>query len=389
MALKFLVPDVFTERLLNVVYSYGACKDEISIVLDPLKSVEFTTPDGKVLGGETAAVRCLAGQGTRASQLLGNTNEDRCRIAEILSLTRGMSEELLDSQIEAFNKWLERRTFLVGTTVTIADLVLFAHLSKIIADFPVAQHVHYCNVLRWYENIHYLVNGEYLGFPNVGSLVQKGKLALVQEPGKNTKPAVQEKKNANQGLEKPEQAKEVKKKGKRESNNNQGKILNSDGHLKSKPAKKTAATKEDPTVDWLDIRVGKIKTIGPHPNADSLYVEEIDLGEDQPRTVVSGLRKFVTEDAMRGRLVAVVCNLKPAKMRDVMSHGMVLCASSEDHSAVDPIIVPDGSTIGSRIMVDGYSREPEAQINPKKKIFERIAPDMRVDKGMYFYLAVA
>lgn len=64
--------------------------------------------------------------------------------------------------------------------------------------------------------------------------------------------------------------------------------------------------------------------MGRHPNADSLYVEEIDLGEPSgPRQVVSGLVKFVPEERMAGRRVLVVCNLKPAKMRDVMSYGMV------------------------------------------------------------------
>ena len=128
--------------------------------------------------------------------------------------------------------------------------------------------------------------------------------------------------------------------------------------------------------------MGKILSVGPHPDADSLYVEQIDLGEAEPRTVVSGLRKFVSEEAMTNRLVAVVCNLKPAKMRGILSTGMVLCASNDDHTAVDPILIPEGSKIGSRIMVEGYRRDAEEQINPKKKIFERIAPDMRVANGM-------
>ena len=134
-------------------------------------------------------------------------------------------------------------------------------------------------------------------------------------------------------------------------------------------------------MDYLDIRVGKIVEVGPHPDADSLYVEKIDLGEAEPRTVVSGLRKFVSEADMLNRTVAVVCNLKPAKMRGILSTGMVLCASNEDHTAVDPILIPEGSTVGSRIMVEGYGREAEEQINPKKKIFERVAPDMRVGGG--------
>ncbi len=39
--------------------------------------------------------------------------------------------------------------------------------------------------------------------------------------------------------------------------------------------------------------------------------------------VISGLVKFVPMEEMQGRLVVVICNLKPAKMRDVMSFGMV------------------------------------------------------------------
>lgn len=42
---------------------------------------------------------------------------------------------------------------------------------------------------------------------------------------------------------------------------------------------------DEPTVDMLDIRVGQIVKVEQHPNADSLYVEEIDLGEDKPRQV--------------------------------------------------------------------------------------------------------
>ena len=142
-----------------------------------------------------------------------------------------------------------------------------------------------------------------------------------------------------------------------------------------------ASADSGPSVDVLDLRVGVITKIGPHPNADSLYVEEIDVGEEQPRQVVSGLRKFVTEEKMINRKVVVVCNLKPAKMRDVMSYGMVLCASNDDHTAVDPIDPPQGAVIGERVMFEGFSAAPETQLNPKKKIFEKIAPFLVTDAG--------
>ena len=88
---------------------------------------------------------------------------------------------------------------------------------------------------------------------------------------------------------------------------------------KEKPAKeKKEVKKEDePPVDIgrLDLRVGHIRKASKHPDADSLYVEEIDCGEEKPRQVISGLVKFIPEAEMQDRLVVVLCNLKPSKMR--------------------------------------------------------------------------
>ena len=95
-------------------------------------------------------------------------------------------------------------------------------------------------------------------------------------------------------------------------------------------AGKSAPVAEDVIPSRLDIRVGKIVEVSRHPDAESLYVEKIDLGEAVPRTIVSGLVNFVPEAEMKDRMVVVLCNLKPAKMRGVESKGMVLCASRED-----------------------------------------------------------
>jgi tRNA-binding EMAP/Myf-like protein len=53
----------------------------------------------------------------------------------------------------------------------------------------------------------------------------------------------------------------------------------------------------------------------------------IFAGESSPRTIVSGLVNYVPIEDMQNRMVVVLCNLKPAKMRGVESNGMVLCAS--------------------------------------------------------------
>ena len=76
-----------------------------------------------------------------------------------------------------------------------------------------------------------------------------------------------------------------------------------------------------------------LRTASKHPDADALYVEEIDCGEEKPRTVISGLVKFIPEPEMQDRLVVVLCNLKPSKMRGILSEAMVMCASTPEKVA--------------------------------------------------------
>lgn len=70
-----------------------------------------------------------------------------------------------------------------------------------------------------------------------------------------------------------------------------------------------------------------------HEAADRLYCEEIDVGEGEPRAIASGLREHCTLEEMQGRLVLVVCNLRPAKLAGFTSNGMVLAAKSADGKA--------------------------------------------------------
>jgi len=130
----------------------------------------------------------------------------------------------------------------------------------------------------------------------------------------------------------------------------------------------------------LDIRVGTIVDVKQHPDADALYVEQIDLGEaGGPRTIVSGLVKFVPLDKMQGRRVLVLCNLKPSKLRGVESHGMVLCASSADRSAVEPVAVPEGVPNGERVTLAQAVEVSTDVLNAKKKEYDKYAPLLTTD----------
>lgn len=131
-----------------------------------------------------------------------------------------------------------------------------------------------------------------------------------------------------------------------------------------------------PDVSRLDLRVGCITKAWRHPDADSLYVEEIDVGEGAPRTVVSGLVKFIPEADMQNRRCVLVCNMKPAKMRGVASQAMVLAASSEDGSRVELVEPPAGASVGERVTVSGFDGQPDAVLNPKHKVFEQVHPDL-------------
>ena len=66
------------------------------------------------------------------------------------------------------------------------------------------------------------------------------------------------------------------------------------------------------------------------PKADKLLQLTVDAGEEKPRTVVSGIAKHFTTEELIGREVVLVANLKPAKLRGIMSEGMILCAEDKD-----------------------------------------------------------
>ena len=130
-----------------------------------------------------------------------------------------------------------------------------------------------------------------------------------------------------------------------------------------------------------DIRVGHIVKAWPHPDSDKLWCEEIDIGEDQPRQIASGLRHFYkTVDQIQGRKCLVVANLKPAKLGGFKSEGMVLCAGNADHTQVEFVDVPEGAAIGERVFVSGESGDPSGPgAMKKKKIFAKLAEDLKTN----------
>lgn len=99
----------------------------------------------------------------------------------------------------------------------------------------------------------------------------------------------------------------------------------------------------------IELKVGTVLECKKVEKADKLLCSQIDVGEEKPRTIVSGLAKYYTPEDIVGRQVIVVTNLKPAKLRGIESQGMVLCAEDEngDLALITPCkSVKSGSIVG-------------------------------------------
>ncbi|HYN85420.1 MAG TPA: methionine--tRNA ligase [Pyrinomonadaceae bacterium] len=99
----------------------------------------------------------------------------------------------------------------------------------------------------------------------------------------------------------------------------------------------------------VEMRVGQVLTAERVPKADKLLRLTVDVGEAEPRQILAGIAQHYEPDALVGRKIAVVTNLKPRKLRGFESQGMVLAASVGDEGR--PVLatftedVPNGARL--------------------------------------------
>lgn len=77
----------------------------------------------------------------------------------------------------------------------------------------------------------------------------------------------------------------------------------------------------------IDLRVALVKQCTKAEKSDKLLVLQLQVGKDT-KQVVSGLAQYYTPDQLVGKYVVLVNNLKPAKLRGILSEGMILCADN-------------------------------------------------------------
>jgi methionyl-tRNA synthetase len=126
----------------------------------------------------------------------------------------------------------------------------------------------------------------------------------------------------------------------------------------------------------LDLRVAKIERVEDHPNAEKLYVLDIDLGGEK-RKLVAGLKDKYSKSDLKGKHIVVVCNMKKANLKGVESEGMLLAA--DDGKDVGILFSKDKP--GAHVTIEGVEKRPAKELTIKD--FEKFEIASKNGKAYY------
>lgn len=432
-----------------ILSSYKSLPLTISSEEKPAIS-QLTLSNNDTIAGTNTIISYLA----PLIPVFSKTTYTDLEVAEINQwLTLSSMAPIPDDILAQLNDTLKLRTTILGEKLSIADAAVYSRVKDQVAAWTDEQRTGekgYRYIVRWAD---FVQNSPELGLQISESekvavdpskvLVylkpeeppkekkKEGTAAGVEEPKKKPKgraaaeKAKEEAEKVKEDLkgktskvivavtgEGKQNRKEKKEKPKREAPKKEGNKLSSTIAIPTTELSEIKITLPGPILSpsQIDLRVGHILHCAPHPNADSLFVSTISMGDPATsplvtphselslppsvlsafspfptvRTVCSGLNGLIPIEEMQNRKVVVVANLKPAVMRGIKSSAMVLAASPAPAPGEDPAVhkketvelvaPPEGATAGERVYFEGYKAEPEAVLNPKKKIWEQIQP---------------
>lgn len=84
----------------------------------------------------------------------------------------------------------------------------------------------------------------------------------------------------------------------------------------------------------IEIRMGTVISVDIVEGADKLYILKVDLGEESPRQILSGIREYVSAEDLLGKQFPFVTNLAPRMLRGHESQGMILAGSADETLAL-------------------------------------------------------
>ncbi|KAL0238825.1 hypothetical protein PCE1_004516 [Barthelona sp. PCE] len=297
------------------------------------------------------------------------TENNKLNIPNVAIATMDIIQTLnLNSTLEAcifkINNALKTSTFIAGEFLTYIDLIAYAYLAINGDDEKLKTARSAIRLMGYIQSLPFFGMGGVVprilarpGFVIVEKK-KKGKKDKKGKKGKKQQPVVED--------------------GKQEENAPKKK-------KKEKKNKQPNAPKAPP-VDWkgpaeglVKLIVGHILECEKHPESTHLLIEKIDVGEAEPRTILSGLQENYQPEDLVGKKVIVMSNLKAKKLGGIPSHGMVVCNANEDHSVVRIVDLPAASVPGTRLIIEGVEMFDVPKLNPKKKVLERYIPDLASD----------
>ena len=163
------------------------------------------------------------------------------------------------------------------------------------------------------------------------------------------------------------------------------------GKKKEKPAKPAKVPQpgadEDPFVK-ARLAVGKVIEVGYVENSDKLYCCKVQVGPEEVRQVVTGLRKFVPEADLKDRKVLTILNLKVAKLAGQTSEAMILATEAEvdGELSVKVVGVPADAAVGDVVGAEGIA--PGAAGYPKEcksKFWDAVKEKLKIVGGKATY----
>ncbi|OII72215.1 tyrosyl-tRNA synthetase [Cryptosporidium ubiquitum] len=259
-------------------------------------------------------------------------------------------------EMSEFNEKIKGKSFFLGRSLTIVDLVI------------------YISLYSYFESLKNEGQDYVPEYPNLSTFFEQ--IQIVTQIRQSCPENIIY-------LDLPFFKKKLVKKEKKNTGDN-GNNNNNNNKQEERPL-------DDPT--RIALRVGRILSVERHPTADKLYLEKIDVGEEEPRTILSGLVGIYDLTQKINQLVVIVSNLKPRAMRGITSNGMLLCASSalsEESSNnnqeespkrfCEPVSVPKDAKVGELIFYNDFKGEPDTVLNTKtgKDPFVAVQPHYNV-----------
>lgn len=100
----------------------------------------------------------------------------------------------------------------------------------------------------------------------------------------------------------------------------------------------------------IEITIGEIKAVEVVPDADKLLRLTVDVGEAEPRQILSGIRMYFEDpQTLVGKRVPFATNLEPRVIRGLTSQGMIMAVSDKNGNGFSLLEVSDNITPGSRV----------------------------------------